>query len=68
MIDILKDGKWHTLSDISQQINVHEFKIETLIGFLANYSFLQLERKKKKARLSRIFEEFLKKTESLETS
>ncbi|MCW3986043.1 MAG: hypothetical protein NWE91_06520 [Candidatus Bathyarchaeota archaeon] len=64
-IELLRDGKWHTLREISQKTRLHEFKIEILADFLADYSFLKLNRKDKKAKLSKTFLEFLKKTQQL---
>jgi len=66
VIGLLMDGKWHSFSEISQEINVHESKIEILTDFLADYSFLQLKKKEKKAKLTKAFEEFLKSIEDLE--
>jgi len=60
------DGKWHSFGEISREINIHESKIETLTDFLADYSFLQLKKKEKKAKLTKAFEEFLKRIEDLE--
>ncbi|MCK4478520.1 hypothetical protein KAU88_08360 [Candidatus Bathyarchaeota archaeon] len=64
-IELLRDGKWHTLKEISQKTKLHEFKIEILADFLADYSFLELNRKDKKAKLSKTFLGFLKKTQQL---
>ena len=60
------DGKWHSFGEISREININESKIETLTDFLADYSFLQLKKKEKKAKLTKAFEEFLKRIEDLE--
>ena len=60
VIELLRDGKWHTIKEISQKCKLHEFKTEILTEFLADYSFLMVNKKEKKAKLSRAFIEFLK--------
>lgn len=64
VIELLKDGKWHTIKEISQKSKIHEFKIEMITDFLADYSFLELNKEEKKAKLSKMFVEFLKKAQS----
>lgn len=66
VVELLKDGKWHTIKEISQKSKLHEFKIEILTNFLANYSFLKLNKKERKAKLSEVFVEFLKKISRLQ--
>jgi len=61
IIELLKDGKWHSIKEISQKSKIHEFKIEILAHFLADYSFLKLNKKEREAKLSEVFAEFLKK-------
>ena len=62
VIELLEDGKWHKIQTISQKSKLNEFKIEILTDFLADYSFLEFNKSEKKARLSKIFAEFLRKT------
>lgn len=61
VVELLKDGKWHSIREISQKSKMHEFRIEILADFLADYSFLKLNKKEKKAKLSKTFVEFLNK-------
>ncbi len=61
VIEVLEDGRWHTIREISRKTKVNDFKIEVLAAFLADYSFLDLNRREKKAKLSKVFAEFLKK-------
>ena len=62
IIELFKDGKWHTLKEICQKSRMYELKIEILTDFLANYSFIELDCKEKKAKSSKAFAEFLEKT------
>jgi len=68
VVELLKDGKWHSITEISQKTKLNEFKIEILTDFLADYSFLELNKKEKKAKLSKAFANFLKKAQRLRTA
>jgi DNA-binding IclR family transcriptional regulator len=65
IIECLKDGKWRTLQEISRATQLPEFKIQIAADFLADYSFLELDRSAKTARLSTAFLAFFKKTRGL---
>lgn len=65
IIELFKDGKWHTLKEICQKTRMYELKIEILTDFLANFSFIELNHKQKKAKSSEAFAEFLRKTTKL---
>jgi len=60
-IELLKDGKWHTIDEISQKTRLHKFKIELLADFLADYTFIEFNKKQHKAKSSKTFAAFLKK-------
>lgn len=62
IIELFKDGKWHTIKEICQKSKMYELKIDILTDFLADYSFIELDHKEKKAKSSKAFAEFLKKT------
>ncbi|UCE95187.1 MAG: hypothetical protein JSV51_05480 [Candidatus Bathyarchaeota archaeon] len=61
VLDILKDGKWHAIDEISKRSNLHEFKIKIIADFLAHFSFLEFDRPRMKAKLSKIFADFIRK-------
>ena len=62
LIELLKDGKWHTLEEMSRTAQLHEFKVQVLAEFLADYSFLELNKKERRAKSSKAFVKFLKDT------
>lgn len=64
IIELLKDGKWHTIKEISQKSKLHEFKIEILADFLARYSFLELNKKERRVKPSQALTAFLEKDSS----
>ncbi len=61
IFELLKDGKWHTIQEISEKTNLHEFRVEIMTQFLADYSFIRFKKGEKRAKLTTIFADFLKK-------
>lgn len=61
VFELLKDCKWHAILEISQKTEMHQFKIEILAGFLSDYSFLKLDKKEKKVKLSEAFAQLVRK-------
>lgn len=66
IIDLLKNGEWHELKEISDKTRLHEFKIEIITSFLAEYDFLEVDKRKKKIKLSPQLQLFLKKIKDVE--
>ena len=63
IVEMFKDGKWHTINELSKMSQIHEFKIEIMTDFLADYSFLEFNKKERKAKSSIAFGKFLKRSE-----
>ena len=61
VIDLLKDGQWHTIKEISQKTRLPTLKLEVLADFLADYSFIEFNKKQQRARSSEAFTAFLRK-------
>jgi len=66
ILHLLKDGKWHSVNEIAQRTQLHQFKLEILLGFMAEYNFLQIDKNHQKAKLSDVALKFLNKIESVE--
>jgi len=66
ILDLLKNGRWHALKEISEKTLLHENKIELLTGFLAEFNFIELNTKEHKTRLTPSLLDFLKKVRDLE--
>lgn len=62
IFSLLKDGRWHSLEELKQKSQIHFFKIEILFEFLSDCSFLAFDRDQMKAKLSKAFLSFLKRT------
>ena len=66
ILDLLKNGEWHGVKEIADKTRLHEFKVELITSFLAQYDFLEFEKKEKKIKLSPQLLLFLKKIEGVE--
>jgi DNA-binding IclR family transcriptional regulator len=66
ILDVLKNGKWHDLKEISKKTHLHEPNVELLTNFLAEYDFIELNKKEQKTRLTPSLLEFMRKVQDLE--
>ena len=66
ILNILKNGKWHDLREISEKTHLHEVKVEMFTNFLAQYNFVELDKRENKTRLTKPLFSFLKKIKELE--
>ena len=65
ILEPLKDGKWHTLKEINKEVGLTEDKLEAIVGFFAEYKFVQLDRKRRRAKLTPSVLEFFTKTQQI---
>lgn len=66
IFDLLEDGKWHSFTEITDKSGLHEFKLEIIANFLAEYDFVRLDKARRKARLTVSTIDFLKKIKQIE--
>jgi len=59
VLEILSDGKWHTLGEIRQKVKVNENHIQRIAEFLKEYEFILLDEEKKKVKLDKDAMKFL---------
>jgi predicted transcriptional regulator len=62
MLEILNDGKWHTLNEIRQKTEIDQKQAEQAISFLEEYDFIITDEEKKKAKLDQKTQQFLTRT------
>jgi predicted transcriptional regulator len=48
---ILKDGNWHAIQTLSENINIPQNKLIHVIDFLTEFDFIQLNDTQKKVKL-----------------
>ena len=66
ILDLLKNGEWHELKEITDKTRLRELKVEIITSFLAEYDFLEFDKKEKKIKLSPQLLLFLKKIKDVE--
>ena len=62
----LKDGKWHPLKEITEKSSLPEPKAKMTISFLREYSFIQVDENKRKAKLRPQMLNFIDEIQRLE--
>ena len=63
---LLKDGEWHDLKEIAEKAALPKVKAETIVTFLEEYDFVQLNENTKKVRLQPPLLKFIKEIQYLE--
>ena len=66
ILELLRNGEWHELKEIVDKTQLHEFKVELITSFLAEYDFLEFDKKEKKIKLSPQLLVFLKNIKDIE--
>lgn len=61
LLDVLKDGKWHTAKEIMDKTRIEEHKEKLLMSFLREFEFIQADKKADRMRLNPSTKEFLEK-------
>jgi DNA-binding IclR family transcriptional regulator len=66
ILELLKNGEWHELKEIAEKTRLQDLKVQLITTFLAEYDFLEFDKKYRKIRLSPQLQLFLKKLERVE--
>jgi DNA-binding IclR family transcriptional regulator len=66
ILELLKNGEWHELKEIAEKTRLKDLKVELITTFLAEYDFLEFDKKCRRIRLSPQLRLFLKKLERVE--
>lgn len=64
IISIMKNGQWHTLEDVTKKTELPEIKTNEILQFLANYNFIDLDRERKKVKVTLSLMEFFKENQT----
>lgn len=68
ILDLLVDGKWHSLTEIAGKTGLTEVKVDIVSSFLAEYDFVKLDKEDRKIRLAVSVVDFLRKIKRIEKS
>ncbi|UCE43594.1 MAG: hypothetical protein JSV57_04335 [Candidatus Bathyarchaeota archaeon] len=52
ILESMKDGRWHNLEEMNREVGLSEEKLEEIIRFFAEYKFVQLDKNRRRIRLS----------------
>ncbi len=66
ILQLLENGKWHYLNDISEKTSLNTFKVKNVTKFLAKYNFVKLDEAEQKVKLDPPMNRFLKRIKQLE--
>jgi transcription initiation factor IIE alpha subunit len=58
-LEILIDGKWHTLKEIKQKTKLNKNQIQQVIEFLERYGFISVDKMAREIRLDKSVKKFL---------
>ena len=64
-LEILGDGKWHGIDELSQSLNLSENKLRELTSFLNAYSFVKFDEKHGRLKINSDFRKLLVQTASV---
>ncbi|MCD6431290.1 hypothetical protein J7L33_01105, partial [Candidatus Bathyarchaeota archaeon] len=62
VLEMLEDGRWHTLKEIREKIKLSENKIQQIVEFLKGYGFVLMDEEKGWIKLDETVKEFLRQT------
>ena len=63
---LLENGKWHYLNDITEKTRLNRFKVEHVTKFLARYNFVKVDEAEQKVKLDLPTNRFFKRIRQLE--
>ena len=58
-LEILIDGKWHTLKEIKEKTKLNRNQIQQVTEFLERYGFVSIDKTARKIRLDKNVKKFL---------
>ncbi len=65
-LELLEDGKWHDLKESAKKHRLPKSKLEMILGFLAQYKFIILNKERQKVKLNPTMLRFIRETQMLE--
>lgn len=64
ILDILSDGKWHTIAEIERESKMKKEELKRIADFLEDYNFIVADENKRKIKLQEIAQKLLTETAS----
>ena len=60
ILDMLRDGKWHSISEISSIFHIDEWKLHEVLRFFMNFGLVEYDEAGKRVKITNIGLSFLK--------
>ena len=60
ILDMLRDGKWHSISEISSIFHIDEWKLHKVLRFFMNFGLVECDEAGKRVKITNIGLSFLK--------
>lgn len=57
-LEILKDGEWHSLNAVIEELDLPEEKVKRILQFLTEFGFIVFDEKKERVRVDLEFQKF----------
>jgi len=67
-LSCFENGEWCNLEELVRQFKLDEFKVAIIFEFLAEYGFIELDKKGINGRLSPVYQSFLNQLRALSTT
>jgi hypothetical protein len=64
ILELLNDGKWHSLLEVRRQTKLKENEVQQIIKFLKEYNFIILKETKEAVRIEKAARRFLTQSAS----
>ena len=61
ILDFLKDGKWHDLSQLTEKFSLSESEAKLIVSFLREFDFIEVDMRGRKTKLHPTMHEFFNK-------
>ena len=55
-LEILKDGKWHSLDALMNELNLSKKIVESILRFLAEFGFIRLDEEEQRVKIDYEFQ------------
>lgn len=62
ILELLIDGKWHSTEELRIELELNEQKLQEITAFLNKYTFVKIDGKNGKIRISKDLQKLMAKT------
>jgi len=63
VINVLKNDEWHELNEVFKECKLQEVKVESILRFLVEYDFIEINGSGRRVKVSPSLQKFLEETQ-----